>query len=238
MSAGGSIGMILDRALSPELLDVALRVATEHDGDPDARQLLSVALRDYVTPQEAANKTKKILTRVWVAPPVPAQPMIRWAIKNQDECPDRRALHLGALLATFPFVGSIAAAVGRQLHLERCVEPRAVRGFARATFGEREFVDAGAMKTLATMRNLGLLKGLKGAPYAVGVQPIAPAPFASWFLHALILTRQVESVGIDELSRANELATLKLEPEASDYPLLEMHSENGRTVAAVRNGGK
>src|SRR5436853_5127126 len=164
MSAGGSIGMVLDRALNLELLDVALRVATEHGDDGDARQLLAVALRDFVTPQEAANKTKKLLTHVWVVPPPSARTMIRWAVEHQREFSDRRTLHFGALLATFPFVGSIAAAVGRQLHLEGCADPRAVKGLARATFGEREFIDAGAMKTLATLRHLGLLEGPRGGP--------------------------------------------------------------------------
>jgi hypothetical protein len=236
MSAGGSIGMVLDRALNIALLDVALRVATEHGDAADARQLLSVALRDFVTPQEAENKTRKILTHVWVAPPAPAREMIRWAIDHQNDFADRRALHYGALLATFPFVGSIAAAVGRQLHLDGMVDPRAVKGFARENFGEREFIDAGALKTVATMRNLQLLEGPRGGPYVLGAQPTAPRDASGWFLHALVLTRQAESTDVEGVLRAYELATLKLEPVSSSYPLIELHTETGRTVAVTRNG--
>lgn len=234
MSAGGSVGMILDRALTPELLDVALRVATEHHDAPDARQLLSVALRDYVTPQEAANKTKKILTRVWVVPPEPAQAMIRWAIDNQGEFTDRRALHFGALLATYPFFGSIASTVGRQIHLDGAVDRRTIRTFARSTFGERAFVDAGASKSLATLRNLGVLDGARDGPYRIEASLFVPASFSAWFLHALILTRQAESVGTDELSRAHELAALNLAPASGSYALLELHAENGRSVAVAK----
>jgi hypothetical protein len=64
MSAGGSIGMVLDRALNVDLLDVALRVETEHGGASDARRLLTVALRDHVSAQEAEGKTKKCLSRI------------------------------------------------------------------------------------------------------------------------------------------------------------------------------
>ncbi len=99
MSAARSIGMVLDRALNLKLLDVALRVATEHGDTADARQLLTVALRDFVTPQEAENKTRKVLTCVWVVPPSNAQAMICWAIEHQHEVTDRRALHFDALLA-------------------------------------------------------------------------------------------------------------------------------------------
>jgi hypothetical protein len=226
--------MILDRALNLDLLDVALRVATEHGDDPDAREWLTVALRDFVTPQEAENKTRKVLTRVWVVPPANARDMIRWGIDRQHEVTDRRALHYGALLATFPFFGSIAAAAGRQIHIDGAADRKSLRAIARSMFGEREFIDAGASKTLATMRNLALLDGPKEGPYGVGTQITVPPSFSSWFLHALALTRQAESVRVAELSRAFELTVVDVEPAASPYPLLEMHAENGSTVAVIR----
>jgi hypothetical protein len=233
MTAGGSIGMVLDRALTIELLDVALRIATEHREDPSARQLLAIALRDFVTRQEAENKTKKVLTRVWVVPPADAQQMIEWAIEHQDEFTDRRALHFGALLATFPFFGSIAAAIGRQTQLDGVADRTTVRTHARTTFGEREFIDAAASKSLATIRNLGLVEGPKNGPFIVGTASIVPPSFSSWFLHALILTRQVESVSVDELSRAPEYAGLRVAGSAPEYPLLEIHTEGARAVAVA-----
>ncbi len=78
------------RPRSTDLLDVALRVATEHGESTQARRLLGVALRDFVTPQEAENKTKKILTHEWVAPPPPASKMIHWAIQRQGAFPKGR----------------------------------------------------------------------------------------------------------------------------------------------------
>lgn len=237
MSAGGSIGMVLDRALNLGLLDVALRVATEHGDAPDARKLLTVALRDFVTPQEAENKTRKVLTRVWVVPPSNAHAMIRWGIEHLNEVTDRRVLHFGALLATFPFFGSMAAAVGRQIHLDGAVDRKSLKAFARSTFGEREFIDAGASKSVATMRNLGVLEGPRDGPYRVGSDLSVPPSFSSWFLHALALTRQIETVRVTELSRAFELVALEVEPIAAHYPLLEMHAENGRTIAVMRDSG-
>lgn len=234
MSTGGSIGMVLDRALNIDLLDVALRIGTEHGDASDARRLLTVALRDFVTPQEAENKTRKVLTRVWVCPPDNAQAMIRWGIEHQRELVDRRALHYGALLATFPFFGSIAAAVGRQIHIDGAANRKSLRAFARTTFGEREFIDAGASKSLATMRNLGVLDGPRDGPYRIREPLAAPPAFSSWFLHALALTRRVESVRVAELSRAFELCGLTVEPTASSYALLEYHAENGSTVAVLR----
>jgi hypothetical protein len=160
--------------------------------------------------------------------------MIRWGIDHQHDMTDRRALHYGALLATFPFFGTIAAAVGRQVQLDGAADRRSLKAIARSSFGEREFIDAGASKTLATMRNLGIIDGPKEGPYRISSRIAVPPAFSSWFLHALALTRQAESVRVAELSRAFELTGLEVEPAASPYPLVEIHSENGSSVAAIR----
>jgi hypothetical protein len=228
----GSGGMVFDRALTPELFGVALRVATESWGSNDSRRLLTVALRDYVSAQEAEGKTKKCLSRIWVSPPESAREMIRWAIDHQHLDPERTVLHLGALLATFPFAGVVTSIVGRQLHLEGAVNPRQVRSEATALLGDRSTVDVGARKVVTTLRYLGLLTRPNGGRLLLGRQPTVHSSLAGWVTHALLLTRQVDSVGVEGLSRAFELATLKLESgRSTGYPLLELHTEGGRTVA-------
>lgn len=227
-----AVGMVLDRALTPELLDVGLRVATESGDGRDARRLLTVALRDYVSAQEAEGKTKKCLSRIWVHPPEPARAMIRWAVDHQDMDPDRTVLHLGAIVATFPFAGLVAAIAGRQLRLEGKVEPRVVRSEARTMLGDRSTIDVGARKVVTTLRHLGLLAGANGGPLVLGKQPVVPPDMQRWITHALLLTRQIETIDTDEPSRAFELATLKFEPaDRAVYPLLELHTEGNRTVA-------
>ncbi|MGH2628694.1 MAG: hypothetical protein ACRDHY_18815 [Anaerolineales bacterium] len=60
-------------------------------------------------------------------------------------------------------------------------------------------------------------------------------PLLRWVTHALRLTRQVGAAGVDEPSRAFELATLKLESGRSGgYPLLEPYTEGARTVVTPR----
>lgn len=227
-----SIGMIYDRALTPELLDAALRVATKSGTSPDARRLLTVALRDHVSDQEAQGKTKKCLSRIWLQPPTAARPMIAWALDHQQLDPSHIVLHLGALIATFPFAGAVTAIAGRHLQLDGQLDPRTVKAESRQAFGDRSTIDIGARKVLTTLRYLGLLKGPLGGPYTHGDQPVVPAGLAGWIAHALILTRQSTTVGIREVSLAPELALLKVPSGwANGYPLLELHTEARRTVA-------
>jgi hypothetical protein len=150
--------MIYDRALTPELLDVALRVATTARGASDGRRRLTVALRDCVSAQEAQGKTKKCLSRVWVSPPDSAREMIRWGVENQHLDPDRTVLHFAALLATFPFAGRVASIIGRQLYLDGAVDPQRVRAEARVALGDRSSIDVGARKVVTTLRYLTLLE--------------------------------------------------------------------------------
>jgi hypothetical protein len=227
--------MVLDRALTLRLLDVALRVATESGSRPDARRLLTVALRDHVSALEATGKTKKCLTRVWVHPPAAATEMIHWAVDHQHYDPDRICLHLGALLATFPFFGMVASLIGRQLHLEGVVEPPKVRAEVAALLGERSTIDVGARKVMTTFRYLGLLQAEPDRQLVPGARPVVPSELTGWMTHALLLTRQLSAVGLDEPSRAFEFATVKVNAtKLNGYPLLEAFNEGSRTVAAVR----
>jgi hypothetical protein len=88
---------------------------------------------------------------------------------------------------------------------------------------------------VTTLRYLGLLAGPDGGPLLLGSQPTVHSSLVGWLTHSLLLTRQVGAVGVDELFRAFELATLKLESGGGfDYPLLELHAEGSRAVAAPR----
>ena len=72
-------GMLLDRDLTLDQLNLAYDIAVD-DPDPKTnRRRLTIALRDLVSGQEAEGKTKKCLTRVWLNPPPEAEVMIRWA---------------------------------------------------------------------------------------------------------------------------------------------------------------
>jgi hypothetical protein len=223
-------GMILDRDLSPNLLDVAFRIGASDSEFADKRKLLTVALRDHVSVQEAKGKTKKCLTRVWVNPPAEATEMVVWGRDHAQLAADRRALHLGALLATFPFVGAVAAIVGRALALDGQAEPQEVRRRVRALWGDRSSIDVGARKTYTTLARLGVLIGGGRAPYARGEVLETDGEIAGWIIHALLLTRGTSSVSDAELGSAPELFWTKLGRPDGSYPLLKRHNEGGRRV--------
>jgi hypothetical protein len=223
-------GMILDRGLTPDLLDVAFRIAA--DGSPwkDKRKHLTTALLDHVSPQEAEGKTKKCLTRVWINPPEPARSMIRWALEHQHLAADPRVLHMGALLATFPFFGGVTRFVGRQIALEGDARPADARRWARDEWGDRSVIDIGARKAYTTLLALGVLRGGGRLPLTAGEQLAAGPDISGWLQHAVLLGRGIGSMETGSLAASPELFWVSLAPTVGEYPELERHSEGGRRV--------
>lgn len=227
-------GMLLDRGLTLEQLDLAYDIAVA-DPDPKTnRRRLTMALRDLVSEQEAEGKTKKCLTRVWLSPPPEAAAMISWARAQSVPRTARPVLHFGALLATFPFVGAVARVIGQHLRTDGSVEAAVVRTEVRRALGDRSSVDVAARKVYTTIRNLGILEQ-NGQTLCWAAQSVAaPVELGGWLTHALLLTRQVEAVSVSGVAAAPELlGVLDSPPAQRSYALLESHSQ-GDGLALVQ----
>jgi hypothetical protein len=223
--------MLLDRGLNLELLEVAFRIASSKEPWERQRRLLTVALRDHVSPQEAEGKTKKCLTRIWLNPPPEAAPMIAWGTEHAHLAGDRRILHLAAVLATFPFAGTVATVIGRALALEGEVQARDVRRRVREVWGDKASVDVAARKVYTTFKSLGVLVGSGREPMGAAPRLPVPAPIAVWVVHSLLLTRQTHAVADSDIDGAPELFWAALGQRKTGYPLLSRHTEGrGRAV--------
>ena len=221
---------VFERSLPPEIFDVAYRIASSNHPFEDQRQLLAVALRDFTTEQEAQDKTKKLLTRVWINPPPEALPLIRWAIANPDQFPDRRVMHLGALLGTFPFVGAVASCLGRAFAIDGAISGPELKNRIVATWGARKTVEYGVIKTAGLLRKFGIVGGGGKTPMCDGSVLDVPGSAASWLIHALVLTRQQQTIDTTTVANAPELFWARLGPTDAAYPHLEIHREGGGRV--------
>ena len=232
--------MLLDRGLTLEQLDLAYDIARE-DPDPKTnRKRLTMGLRDVVSEQEAEGKTKKCLTRVWLNPPPEASEMIAWA-RSQTAPPSLRpVLHLGALLATFPFVGHVAKVVGQHFQTEGSVETSAVRRELRRVLGDRSSVEVAARKAYTTLKNLGALHQEGQLLLPANERVVVDDPMlTAWLSHAVLLTRQTESQPLTSIRGAPELLGVELPGTPSrTYPFLELHSTGASPVLTRRAIGR
>lgn len=215
----------LDRALSLPVLETVYRIASLDLSVEERSAQLTVALREHTTDADAKAGLKWAVSRVWINPPQPAAPMIRWAIDHPEHFPDRRVMHTGALLATVPFVGNVLSQLGRSFALDEALTVPDLRRRLVARWGETSTVRAAVGKTVTSLRRLGIVDGGGRQPVTrcprLDASPLATA----WLVHAVILCRQASSIEVRDAAAAPELFWSHENTPDPDYPNLELHTE-------------
>lgn len=228
---------ILDRPLELPWLDATLRLARESDDVDHQRELLDIALRDHLPTAQARSKTRTALAHIWLDPPPEARPLIGWAVGRAEEVSDTRVLHMGAMLASYPFFADVCSIIGRELALHEEVLTPHVRRRVRAQWGDRITVDAAARRVVRTLRALAILTGELGSSRStLGERLQVSTPFSLWVVHALLAARGVRETDAREVGAAPELFMFELDlANGANYPYLERFNEGGgRTVLSLR----
>jgi hypothetical protein len=222
--------VLVDRAFEPLWLDLALEVALTDERDK--RDILEMSLRDSVSSSGGRSKTVRLLMRTWIAPDPRAALMIQWARSKAAGLEDLRPLHVGALIANFPFFGQGCAAVGRALALQQSVDVSQVQKVLVAEWGDREVVRVSSRALIRTLRAFGVIGGRPGSASSVPGETLTSPPWLHpWIAHALLLTRGANEMDRDEVISAAELFMFELNSLAStEYPNLERFVEGGSRV--------
>ena len=135
-----------DRELHLSWLDAVAAKAAEGADAISVRRWLDEYLADSLVGSQhggARDKTIVKLCRIWVAPPESSRSLRDSAIDLLlDADPSHRmALHWGLTIASYPFFGDVANAVGRLLALQGDVQRTGVVRRTYETWGERLYVN-------------------------------------------------------------------------------------------------
>ena len=215
----------LDRALSLPLLETVYRLASLDIDKWERSAQLTIALREHTTDADAATRVKWAISRIWINPPQPAVTMIRWAIDHPEHFPDRRLMHVGALLSTVPFVGSVLGQIGRSIALDQTLTVPDLRRRLVARWGDTSTVRGGVGKTVTSLRRLGVVDG-GGRHPIVGCPRLTTSPLgAAWLVHTVMLSRWAGSIEIRDAAAAPELFWANQNTLDPNYPHLELHTE-------------
>ena len=155
--------------------------------------------------------------------------MIEWAVEL-DEPLDTRILHMGAMLAVYPFIGDVYSSIGTLLRHTEAVENADVRRRVVEKWGDRESIHKAAVMALNTLKSMEILQSdLLSTTHGMKRKIELPPVLQPWIAHALLLTRGAESVDVSSIATAPEMFWVdNVQFETSDsYPLLEKHNEGG-----------
>ena len=231
--------VLLDRNLALPWLDTALTMSLKHSDPMEARHALRDSLVSAPLADTARKKTVTALSRTWITPCPEASSVIQWAQENQGKFVDSRPLHLGALLATQPFFASLLSETGRMFFAGATeVNTSELRRRMKGLWGARRSVDVSVQRGVQTMRALGLLEGQPASSRSVRSWIEVTPEVAAWLARGLLLARDADSIGTEDLRLAPELFSVRWPRRIarSAVGVEEFAEGNGRTVL-VRNRG-
>lgn len=228
---------ILNRPLKRAWLDAALRAARLTQSAEHRQTILDEVLFDEGLGETAIKKTTRVLKNIWWEPPKHSVDLIKWA-REFNKPVDTRVLHLGAMLGSYPFLGTIYGAIGMIARQTDLIGNADVKSRVISKWGDRESVQRAVLMALNTLKSLEILRGEPNSTRKHLQQPIpVPTELVPWLTHALLLTRSSNSIDKSLVSSAPELFGIQigiLETEAS-YPFLEAFAEGGgRSVVEIR----
>ncbi|MDF1597628.1 MAG: hypothetical protein P1T08_16235 [Acidimicrobiia bacterium] len=223
-----------DRAVTPEWMSTALRIARMDKPWIEARRLLEIALRDEVESETGRSKTATLLAHCWLRPSKGAEPLVDWATEHADG--DVRVWQLGVLIANYSFFGELCGEIGRRIGLSHEIDTSQLRTAMKGKWGDRNAVDVATQSSIRTLRSFGVIHGEEGdSASKPGDQiRVEPAVFP-WLVHALLVGRNAMEVDLREALTAPELFMFDLPTGVGNgYPHLEHFTEgSGRVVVGI-----
>jgi hypothetical protein len=225
---------LLDRAVTPSLMDKALRISRMGKPHAEARRLLEIALRDDIDSKDTRKKTGSILAGSWLAPTEEAESLVAWGRDHAGG--DLRIWHLGVLLANYRFFADVCSAIGRSAGLGREVDTTDLRSALKASWGDKENVNVATRSSVRTLRAFGVLGGVRGESASeVEGRITVPGDQLLWLVHALLVARDNREADLREALGAPELFMFDMSSTVENgYPNVERFTEgSGRVVVGA-----
>ena len=204
------------------------------------------------------DKAISILTKVWVTVPSDLQTLRDEGLDHlRARSPSNQLLvHWCMCMATYPFFGTVADAVGRLLRLQGTAGAAQVQRRLRERYGERETVARAARRILRAYIDWGILEETdqKGLYRGTAKRAIDDPPLALWAiqatLHATGDTPRPAStllhgphifpfdLPLPSIAELESCAALEIARHGLDQELLVGHSKNTAAITRACRGSR
>ncbi len=223
-----------DRAVTPEWMGAALRIARMGKPWLESRHLLEISMRDHVDSETGRSKAATVLAHCWLKSSEEAGSLVEWATEHASG--DMRPWHLGVLLGNYAFFDERCAEIGRRIGLSHEIDTGQLRSVMKGAWGDRVAVDVATRSSIRTLRSFEVLHGDHGDSASdVGNRIPVESDVYPWLVHAVMVGRGVMEIDLRDVFRAPELFMFAL-PRVlnAGYPNLERFTEGGGRVVIRR----
>jgi hypothetical protein len=172
-------------------LDDSLRHVAAGRTFPEVNAELTEIIRLDNPGEEAIRKVLSCLNRIWFDPPSYCRATRDAAVaiyKRSNSATTRFLLNWGMAISAYPFVGSVAEAVGRLLKVQGVARISDIRRRVNEKFGDREFVQRIVRYDISSFLDWGaLLENAVKGQYVAGPKVfIDDAAQVGWLTEALL----------------------------------------------------
>jgi len=166
------------------------------------------------------EKIITILMKVWFnSPPVLEGLRVRGLELLKVLSPrDCMIVHLGMVMAIYPFWADVAAQVGRLLRLQGTAAAAHVQRRVREQYGERETVSRAARRVLRSFLDWGVLEetGKKGIYRLGSVSTVIDPRVVAWLVEACLRMRAATSAELGDVLESTCLFPFQIARVAAD----------------------
>jgi hypothetical protein len=210
-------------------LDLALDFVANGASFEEARPSLAKAIVVDNPGKDATRKILVNLNRVWFNPPDYCKATRDAGVvlyRRGNQSTQGLVLHWGMSIAAYPFIGTVAEAVGRLLRLQGAVSISDVKRRIGEQFGDREFVQRIVRFNISSFFDWGVIAATeeKGR-YAPAVKiPVTDPEQAAWLIEALLHSRADGGLDLAKVSQQPLLFPFALEGLISSSAISKANS--------------
>jgi hypothetical protein len=198
------VEVVFRRKVRAVWLDQGLALAADGATWKDAKPVLAGPVAAENPGAETIRKVLEHVRRIWFDPPDNCAALRSGALgifRSHDSAATRAVLNWGMAIAAYPFVGSVAEALGRLLKLQKEAHRADIQRRLREQYGDRDFVSRITRYNISSFLDWGVISETKKAGVYHGgkhVQAKNPEQFA-WLAEAVLISRGAHQMAFSQL---------------------------------------
>jgi hypothetical protein len=164
VTAHSTTEIVFRRKVRAAWLEHGLALAADGVAWEDAKASIASLIAEENNGSETVRKVLTHVRRVWFSPPAHCSAMHAQALalsRTHTSTAAHQLLNWGMVLAAYPFLGSVATALGRLIKLQQAVHMDELQNRLRGQFGEREHVSRIVRFDMSSFTDWGILKAGK-----------------------------------------------------------------------------